>query len=125
MELAEKSSEEVEERGRGEGHESVDHWRRRRTEQGNHILQVSGREVLGMQQERTYFGDECGNVGSGLENEKQAAGSAGGGEKKQVRCEVLARQTESGFSKELFEDGFGSRESMERTSRGASRPQKG
>ena len=35
-------------------------------------------------QRRSCFGNECGNAGSGLENEDQAAGSEGEGEKTDV-----------------------------------------
>ena len=39
-----------------------------------------------MQQERSCFGHECSNAGSGLKNENQAAGSESEGEKK--KCDV-------------------------------------
>ena len=55
-------------------------------EQGNHLVQVSGGEVQGMQQKRGSCGrQECRNLESGLENESQAAGREGEGKKK---CEV-------------------------------------
>ena len=50
--------------------------RESRKEQGNHLLQVSGREASAMQQEvRSCFGEECGDVGSGPENEDQTVGA--------------------------------------------------
>ena len=80
-----------------------------------------------MQQERrSCLGTECGNAGSGLENEDQAAWGEGEGEKKEVRCEILAHQQKSGrpenlhenMGDEVVEDGLGSCESVGRTSRG-------
>ena len=61
VEMAEKVFQEVEVRGRGEGLEAVDHWRRKRKkEQGNHFLQVSGGEVSGMQQKKEeLFWRQC------------------------------------------------------------------
>ena len=65
------------------------------------------------------------NVGRGQENANQAVGSKGEGEKREVRCEILAYQEKSGlpdksredWCEEVFEDGFGPSQSMERTSR--------
>ena len=62
---------------------------------------------------------------SGLENEDQAAGGEGEGEKKELRCEILACQEKSGLAdkvhedwcQEVVENGFGPRESVEVTSR--------
>ena len=46
-----------------------------------------------MQQEgRSCFGKECGNVGSGPENENQTVRGKGEDEKKLVRCEILGYQ---------------------------------
>ena len=64
--LAEKGVETVEERGRGEGLEAVDHWRReRRNEQGNHFLKVFGGFRNAARKKKLYSG-------SGPENENQA-----------------------------------------------------
>ena len=61
-------------------------------------------EVSGLQDERSSCsGDECCNVGRGLENEKHAAGGEEG-EKKEVRCEIVAHQEKSGLPEELDED---------------------
>ena len=58
----------------------------------SHLVGVSGREVSGMHQERSCVGDNCRNVGSGPENENQAAESEGEGEKKDVRGFWLIRK---------------------------------
>ena len=49
---------------------------------------------------RGCFGNVCGNAGSGLENEDQAAGGEGEGEKKEVLFEILAYQEKSSRSQE-------------------------
>ena len=64
-------------------------------------------------------------LGVDLNNEDQAAGGEGEGEKKEVRCKIFACQEKSGlpdklhddWCEEVVEDGFGPNESMERTSR--------
>ena len=78
-----------------------------------------------MQQEvRSCFGEECGNVGSGPENENQTVRGKGEGEKKLVRCEILGYQGKFRFSikkeswcEEGVDDGFSSRENMAPTER--------
>ena len=46
---------------------------------------------------------EC-NIRSRFEDENEAAGSDGQGEKEEVQCEVVHRQEESRVSEELHED---------------------
>ena len=85
-----------------------------------------GGEVSGMQEKRRSGSDnECWGAWSGLENKHQALGDEGEGEKKEVRCEILAHQEKSNLPEKFNEDwcdkavgnGFGSRESVARTSR--------
>ena len=69
----------------------------------SHLVSVSGREVSVMHQERSCVGDNCGNAGSGPENENQAAESEGEGEKKEVRGVILGHQEKSGLPEKLHE----------------------
>ena len=93
--------------------------------QGNHLLQVSGREVSGMQQERrSCFGDECRNVGRGLREREPSSFGRRRKRKKKV-CDVrfsLIRKN-SGLPYKIHEDSC--EEVAEDGKPLASRPQRG
>ena len=74
-----------------------------REEQGNHLLQVFGREVSGMPQKRTScFGDECGDAGGGLENEDQTAGRR---RRRKERSAIFAYQENQVFHENYMRTG--------------------
>ena len=64
----------------------VDHGRsKRRKDQCDSAMQLSGREVSGMQQERmSRTCNQCGNFRSGFEDENETVRSEGRGKKKNV-----------------------------------------
>ena len=79
----------------GEGANIVTHGRTEgRKEQSHCVMLLFGREASGMQQKKRTC-HQCGNFRSELENEKEAVGSKGAGEKEEVRCEVFHCQWES------------------------------
>ena len=78
------------------GGRAINHGRRKgREEQSYCVMQLSGREVSGTQeQEGVGLATGVENTGRGLENENEAVGNTRENEREEVRCEVFHGQEE-------------------------------